>query len=94
MDKWTQWSGDGGTQVVTAPAGSTEASIEITALGPNAWHNQFKLTNTIATKGTYVIKFTISSTVARTAVFALEQNYGVGVPRVWHRLDLTPTEQT
>jgi len=94
MDKWTQWSGDGGTQVVTAPEGSTEASIEITALGPNAWHNQFKLTNTIATKGTYVIKFTASSTVARTAVFALEQNYGVGVPRVWHRLDLTPTEKT
>jgi tellurite resistance-related uncharacterized protein len=92
MDKWTQWSGDGGTQVVTAAAGSTEASIEVSVLGPNAWHNQFKLTKTFAKAGTYQIKFTASSTVARTIVFALEQNYGVGVPRVWHRVDLTDTE--
>jgi tellurite resistance-related uncharacterized protein len=90
MDKWTQWSGDGGEQTVTAAPGSKEASIEITALGPNAWHNQFKLTNLKGNKGTYEIRFKASSTVARTIVFALESNYGVGVPRVWHRLELTP----
>ena len=92
MDKWTQWSGDGGTQTVTAAEGSTSASIDVTVLGPNAWHNQFKLTNTFAKAGTYTIKFRASSSVARTIVFALEQNYGVGVPKVWHRVELTPTE--
>ncbi len=89
MDKWTVWTGDGGEQTVTAAPGSKEVSIEVTTLGPNAWHNQFKLTNLKGTKGTYEIRFKASSTEARTIVFALESNYGVGVPRVWHRLDLT-----
>ncbi|MGI6782545.1 MAG: immunoglobulin-like domain-containing protein [Acholeplasmataceae bacterium] len=94
MDKWTAWTGDGGEQTVTAPAGSTEAQIKVTTLGKYAWSNQFKLTKLMGTKGTYRIKFTASSTPARTILFALEENYGVGVPKVWHRLDLTPDAQT
>ena len=88
---YEQWAADNAAQVVSTTAGVV--TIDITTVGAMPWENQFKISGLMAAKGTYEIKFTASSSVARTIVFALEPNYGVGVERMWHRVDLTTVAQ-
>lgn len=89
---YEQWAADNAKQTVTTTDGVV--SIDIETVGAMPWENQFKISGLMATKGTYEISFKASSSVARTIVFALEQNYGVGVERAWHRVDLTTEMQT
>ncbi|MFA6683374.1 MAG: immunoglobulin-like domain-containing protein, partial [Acholeplasmataceae bacterium] len=98
FEKWEAWHSDAevdhAEQTVTIEDGV--AIIDVTKVGALAFHNQFKVVNLMGLMGIYEIKFKASSSEARTIVLALEQDYGVGVPRVWHKVDLTPelTEYT
>lgn len=89
---YEQWAADNAKQTVTTADGVV--SINIETVGAMPWENQFKITGLMATKGTYEISFKASSSVARTIIFALEPDYGVGVTRAWHRVDLTTEVQT
>ncbi|MGI6360317.1 MAG: immunoglobulin-like domain-containing protein [Acholeplasmatales bacterium] len=98
MDKWTSWAkGDAepaAAQTVTVSEDGKTAEIDVTGVGPSDWHNQFKLTGMMGTKGTYKISFKAKASVARTIEFALEQDFGAGTKKFWNRLDLTTEFQT